>query len=139
MYKPLTFPSLKGPWVLTEDIYNELCEDFPEMDVMACVLNARAWARANEKKANVRKFLANWLIRARKNGECLKIVAAPVMPRFLGTDDDIRAKERLWRKHGGSKAAIDDMWQRERDRYRREATGDVVAVGDLLRFPEVGK
>ena len=44
MYKPLTFPSLKGPWVLTEEIYNELCEDFPEMDVMACVLNAPAWS-----------------------------------------------------------------------------------------------
>lgn len=129
---PITFQSSKGPWDLTEDIYKELCEDFPEMDVLSCILDARAWHRSltpQERKTNMRKFIANWLIKNRREGVHLKIVSRE-MPSFSGTSDHIKRCEYVWRKNMNMTEA--EVYA-EVKRLREAEPQNITSIGDILR------
>jgi len=133
-FTPIVYPSTKGPWTLTEEIYNELCEDFPDMNVMSACLDARAWLRANEpKKKAIRRFLTNWLINARQYGQHIKFNVV-TCPRFTGLDSEIREKERIWRrKNTLTKAQVDDMFLTQKaNAARKRDTGNVVHISELL-------
>lgn len=132
-FKPMTFPAIGGTWTLDETVYRDLCEDFPELDVDACLRDARAWARANPPKKNVHRYITNWIIRNRQNGVHLRIVRTS-MPSFTGTDYAIKWKERAWRKQPHlARAEVDDMYQREQERLANERdAGEVTHIGQLL-------
>lgn len=136
-FKPMIFPAIGGTWTLDEQTYRELCEDFPELDVNACLRDARVWARANPPKKNVLKYVTNWLIRNSQNGVHLRIIRTS-MPSFTGTDYAIKHKERIWRKKPHlTRAEVDDLYQREQQHAASErGPSNIHALGDLLKAGE---
>jgi hypothetical protein len=67
---PVTFPvtgSKNGPWLLTEDQYEEWRALYPNLDVMAEIRKAKAWILSMPRKrktaAGMPRFLVGWLNR----------------------------------------------------------------------------
>lgn len=132
-FKPMIFPAIGGTWTCSQEQYEEWCELFPQQDVQATLRDALVWSKCNVLKKNVRRFVANWLIRNQQNGVNLRIIRTS-MPSFTGTDYAIKWKERAWRKQPHlARAEVDNMYQREQERLANERdAGEVTHIGQLL-------